>query len=62
MIELKDVYKSFGSLKVLQGASVAIPTGTTQVILGQSGSGKSVILKHIAGLLEPDSGEVFIDD
>jgi phospholipid/cholesterol/gamma-HCH transport system ATP-binding protein len=62
MISLRDVYKSFGEKKVLQGFSLEVPEGETMVIIGYSGSGKSVAIKHIVGLLQPDSGTVFVDD
>jgi phospholipid/cholesterol/gamma-HCH transport system ATP-binding protein len=61
MIKLKDVYKSFGDKKVLQGFSLDVTEGETMVIIGYSGTGKSVAIKHIVGLLEPDSGTVFVD-
>jgi phospholipid/cholesterol/gamma-HCH transport system ATP-binding protein len=61
MIELIDLYKSFGSNKVLRGASLTIRKGETLTIIGRSGVGKSVMLKHIVRLLEPDSGRVLID-
>jgi len=61
MIELKDVYKSFGDKKVLEGFSLCVPEGETMVIIGYSGTGKSVAIKHIVGLLEPDRGEVWVD-
>lgn len=57
-IEFKNLNIAFGSKKVLQGASLSIPQGTTQVILGGSGSGKSVLLRCILGLLEPQQGSV----
>jgi len=62
VISLRNVYKSFGEKKVLQGFSLEVPEGETMVIIGYSGSGKSVAIKHIVGLLEPDSGTVFVDD
>ena len=62
MISLRNVYKSFGEKKVLQGFSLEVAEGETMVIIGYSGSGKSVAIKHIVGLLEPDSGTVFVDD
>jgi phospholipid/cholesterol/gamma-HCH transport system ATP-binding protein len=62
MIKLVDVYKSFGAKKVLQGFSLDVMEGETMVIIGYSGTGKSVAIKHIVGLLEPDSGTVFVDD
>ena len=61
MIELKDVYKAFGPKKVLEGFSLVVPEGETMVIIGYSGTGKSVAIKHIVGLLEPDAGEVWVD-
>lgn len=61
MIRLSRVTKCFGSQRVLNGLDLEIPEAQITVILGQSGSGKSVILKHIIGLMTPDSGEIFID-
>ena len=61
MIKLDDVYKAFGDKKVLQGFSLEINEGETMVIIGYSGSGKSVAIKHIVGLLTPDAGTVFVD-
>lgn len=61
MIELKDVYKAFGDKEVLTGFSLTVPEGQTMVIIGYSGTGKSVAIKHIVGLLEPDAGEVWVD-
>lgn len=61
MIDIQDVYKSFGDQAVLKGLSVQIPKGKTLVILGRSGVGKSVLLKHIMGLTQPDSGKIFIE-
>ncbi len=61
MIEIKDLYKSFGSKKVLQGINLIIETGETIVIIGRSGCGKSVLIKHIVGLLNPDAGYVYVD-
>ena len=58
MISLKNVCKSFGSLTVLDGISLDIPPGETTAIIGPSGTGKSVTLKLIVGLLTPDSGSV----
>lgn len=62
MIQLKDVYKAFGEKKVLQGFSLDVKEGETMVIIGYSGTGKSVAIKHIVGLLEPDAGEVWVDN
>jgi phospholipid/cholesterol/gamma-HCH transport system ATP-binding protein len=61
MISLRDVYKSFGTKHVLRGFSLDVLEGETMVILGFSGSGKSVAIKHIVGLLQPDSGTVTVD-
>src|SRR3954471_16302441 len=60
-ILFRDVHKSFGSNHVLQGFSLEVQDGETMVIIGYSGTGKSVALKHIVGLLEPDAGEVEVD-
>ena len=62
MIRLLDVHKSFGEKHVLQGFSLDVAEGETVAIIGYSGSGKSVAIKHIVGLLEPDSGTVTVDD
>ena len=61
MIEINDVYKSFGANQVLKGLSLVIKTGETKVVIGRSGCGKSVLLKHIVGILKPDKGNVGID-
>ena len=61
MILFRDVHKRFGAKHVLQGFSLDVRDGETMVILGYSGGGKSVALKHIVGLLEPDEGEVEVD-
>ena len=61
MIEFNDVYKAFNSKKVLSGFDLTVEKGETFVIIGQSGIGKTVALRHIAGLIEPDSGDVVID-
>lgn len=62
MIEINNLYKSFGQKNVLNGVSMNIPNGSTMCIIGRSGCGKSVLLKHIVGLLEPDNGSVKVDD
>jgi phospholipid/cholesterol/gamma-HCH transport system ATP-binding protein len=59
LIELRHISKRFGWQQVLNGIDLKIETGTCVVILGASGSGKSVMLKHIVGLLKPDNGEVW---
>jgi len=61
IIEIVDLHKSFGEQKVLDGVNLKIEEGKTTVVIGRSGGGKSVLLKHIIRLLEPDSGHVFID-
>jgi phospholipid/cholesterol/gamma-HCH transport system ATP-binding protein len=61
LIQLKDVHKAFGPKRVLDGFTLDVPEGETTVIIGYSGTGKSVAIKHIVGLLEPDSGEVWVD-
>ncbi|MDO8461552.1 MAG: ABC transporter ATP-binding protein [Deltaproteobacteria bacterium] len=61
MIQLVNICKSFGEQAVLKGLNLEIPKGKVTVVLGQSGSGKSVLLKHMIGLLRPDSGEVVVD-
>ena len=61
MIEFKDIYKSFGANQVLKGVNLTIQKGETAVIIGRSGCGKSVLLKHVIGLLKPDKGEIFVD-
>ncbi len=61
MIEIKELSKSFNSHKVLDGLNFEIDKGTTCVIIGRSGCGKSVLLKHIVGIMRPEAGQVFID-
>lgn len=61
MIEIKDVHKDFRGQKVLRGVNLTINTGETMVVIGRSGCGKSVLLKHIIGLMKPDSGHIYID-
>jgi phospholipid/cholesterol/gamma-HCH transport system ATP-binding protein len=62
MILLRDVHKRFGSLVVLDGVDLDVQEGETLALLGPSGTGKSVLLKHIIGLIRPDSGIVMVDD
>jgi len=61
MIEVRDLKKSFGLQPILDGVTFKIEEGESLVIIGRSGGGKSVLLKHIIGLLQPDSGAVTID-
>jgi len=61
MIEINNLYKSFGENKVLNGVNLQITMGETIAIIGKSGCGKSVLIKHIVGLLYPDSGYVKVE-
>ncbi len=61
MIEIKNLKKKFGDKEVLRGVNLKIENGVTLVIIGRSGCGKSVMLKHIIGLLKPDEGTVSIE-
>ncbi|HET9275220.1 MAG TPA: ATP-binding cassette domain-containing protein [Gemmatimonadales bacterium] len=62
MIRFEHVSKAFGKNRVLDDFTLDVPDGETTVLLGYSGTGKSVALKHIVGLLEPDAGRVIVDD
>lgn len=61
MIKIIKLEKSFGTHAVLCGVDLTIEKGETMVVIGQSGSGKSVLLKHLIGLIKPDAGEIYID-
>ena len=61
MIEARDLIKSFGANRILDGVSFRIEKGESVVIIGRSGGGKSVLLKHLIGLLQPDAGQVLIE-
>lgn len=61
MIRFENLHKAFGELQVLRGFTLDVKEGETMVIIGFSGTGKSVAIKHIVGLLEPDEGTVFVD-
>jgi phospholipid/cholesterol/gamma-HCH transport system ATP-binding protein len=61
MIKLVDVHKAFGAQPVLRGVTLEIPKGKLTTIIGRSGEGKSVLLKHMIGLLRPDRGQVWVD-
>ena len=61
MIELRDVHKAFGANTVLNGVDLTIPKGESMVIIGGSGTGKSVLLKCVLGLVTPDSGQILVD-
>ncbi len=60
LIRLTEIHKSFGPVDVLTGISLDVEKGSSSVVMGGSGSGKSVLIKHIVGLLYPDSGEVWV--
>ena len=62
VVRLVNVHKRFGNLVVLDGINLELKKGQTTVVIGPSGTGKSVLLKHIVGLLRPDSGEVWFED
>ncbi len=61
MIEIKELKKSFGETKVLDGVDLTIEKGKITMVIGRSGEGKSVLIKHIIGLLKPDSGSIRLD-
>ena len=61
MIEIKNIHKSFDGNKVIQGVSLDIEKGELLALIGGSGNGKSVVMKHLAGLLRPDQGRILID-
>ena len=61
MIRIQGLRKSFGSQPVLQGVDLDVATGEIMIIIGRSGGGKSVLLKHLLGLLRPDAGAVLVD-
>jgi len=61
MIKIVGLHKSFGPKTVLRGVDLEIARGETMAVIGQSGSGKSVLLKHVMGILRPDKGEIWID-
>ena len=58
-VQFKNIYKQFGNLKVLKGLNLEVNSGESVVVMGPSGTGKSVLLKHVIGLLKPDQGEVW---
>ncbi len=62
MIVLRDVHKRFGQQIILNGVNFSVEEGETVALLGPSGTGKSVLLKHIIGLIHPDSGTILVDD
>ena len=62
MIRFENVVKSFGKRTILRGVSLEVPTGDILFIIGTSGAGKSVLVKHLIGLIKPDSGKIYLDD
>jgi phospholipid/cholesterol/gamma-HCH transport system ATP-binding protein len=61
MIQIRNIHKTFGHQPVLRGLSLDVATGEIMVVIGRSGGGKSVLLKHLIGLLRPDSGAILVD-
>src|SRR5947207_15818102 len=61
-VEFQDVYKAYGSKQVLRGANLIVYRGEVMVILGGSGSGKSVTLRHMLGLEGPDAGRIIVEE
>jgi len=61
MIRIIGIHKAFGTQKVLRGVNLDVERGETMVIIGRSGSGKSVLIKHLIGLIKPDRGEIYVD-
>ncbi|MFO1051310.1 MAG: ATP-binding cassette domain-containing protein [Planctomycetota bacterium] len=62
MIELRGVWKKLGTREILRGLDLVVPDGLNYVLMGRSGTGKSVTLKHVIGILKPDRGSVKVDD
>ncbi|MEK7300289.1 MAG: ATP-binding cassette domain-containing protein, partial [Nitrospirota bacterium] len=62
MLKLVGVKKTLGTQPVLRGVDLTIPSGKLTTIIGRSGEGKSVLLKHMIGLLQPDEGQVWVGD
>jgi phospholipid/cholesterol/gamma-HCH transport system ATP-binding protein len=62
MIDVRDLHKSFNSKKVLRGVNIHVEDGETLAVLGKSGEGKTVLLKHIVGLIKPDKGEIYVNE
>lgn len=60
-IVFEDIYKSFGPKHVLRGVTLSVKPGEVFFVIGQSGAGKSVLVKHLVGLLRPDSGRIYLD-
>ena len=60
-ISIRNLYKSFGNNNILQGINLDVANGEVLCVIGKSGTGKSVVMKHLVGILIPDSGEIFVD-
>jgi phospholipid/cholesterol/gamma-HCH transport system ATP-binding protein len=60
-IQIRGLHKSFGSQQVLRGIDLDFERGKTNIVIGGSGQGKSVLMKHLMGLLQPDSGHIYVD-
>src|SRR5438445_4066267 len=60
-IQVRDLHKSFGDHKVLRGVDLDVVRGKINIIIGGSGQGKSVLMKHLMGLLKPDKGQILVD-
>src|SRR5512140_2682553 len=60
-LRIRDLHKSFGAQHVLRGVNLDIERGKTNIIIGGSGQGKSVLMKHLIGLLAPDRGHIYVD-
>lgn len=60
-VQIRNLHKGFGRTQVLKGVSLSVRRGTTVVVMGGSGTGKSVLIRHIVGLLRPDAGEVWVE-
>ena len=61
MIAVRDLRKRIGRQEILRGINLMVAKGETLVIIGRSGGGKSVLLKHVIGLMQPDAGEIWIE-
>ena len=61
MILIKEVHKAFGGAGVLKGVSLSVDRGEIAALIGKSGQGKSVLLRHVSGLIKPDRGRILID-
>ena len=62
MLTVRDLTKTIGTQEILRGVDLDVARGETLAIIGRSGGGKSVLLKHLVGLMEPDSGEIWVED